>query len=199
MFGRHPTASPESIGVIVVMGIDPGVASTGFGVVRVAGSTMNALDAGVITSPPDQPPAARLALIHEGLRELISWHGPLALALEDIYFGQNVGSAVGVGQARGVAMLAAAQGGVPCFDYTPQAVKKAVCGSGAAAKEQVQRMVGSLLGLPRPPESDHAADALAVAICHAAATRPDGRGQPWELASSHARGAAGHPRAGVTA
>jgi Crossover junction endodeoxyribonuclease RuvC len=78
-------------------------------------------------------------------------------------------------------------------------VKKAVCGSGAADKEQVQRMVGSLLGLPRPPESDHAADALAVAICHAATTRPDGGGRPWELANAHARGAAGRTRARTTA
>jgi crossover junction endodeoxyribonuclease RuvC len=185
--------------VIVVMGIDPGLASTGFGVVRVAGPTMNALDAGVIAAPPDQPAAARLARIHEGLRELIAWHEPVALALEDLYFGRNVRSAIGVGQARGVALLAAAQDDVPCFDYTPQAVKKAVCGSGAADKEQVQRMVGSLLSLPRPPASEHAADALAVAICHAATTRPDGRGQPWELAHAHAREAAGHPRARATA
>jgi crossover junction endodeoxyribonuclease RuvC len=78
-----------------------------------------------------------------------------------------VRSAIGVGQARGVAMLAAAERGIPCFDYTPQAVKMAVCGSGAAAKAQVQRMVGSLLNLPAPPASDHAADALAVAIGHA--------------------------------
>jgi crossover junction endodeoxyribonuclease RuvC len=185
--------------VIVVMGIDPGVASTGFGVVRVTGATMSALDAGVIATPPDEPPAARLALIHDGLRELISWHAPVALVLEDLYFGRNVRSAIGVGQARGVAMLAAAQDNVPCFDYTPQAVKKAVCGSGAADKGQVQRMVGSLLGLPQPLASDHAADALAVAICHAAATKPDGGGQPWELANAHAREAAKQPRARMTA
>ena len=80
-------------------------------------------------------------------------------------------SAIAVGQARGVAMLAAAQREIPCFDYTPQAVKMAVCGSGSAAKRQVQQMVGTLLGLPRPPESDHAADALAVAICHAGHAR----------------------------
>jgi crossover junction endodeoxyribonuclease RuvC len=158
--------------MIVVMGIDPGVASTGFGVVRVAGGKMSAIDGGVIESPPDAPAARRLARIHESLAELIGWHEPVAVALEDLYFGKNVRSAIAVGQARGVAMLAAAQRGVPCFDYTPQAVKMAVCGSGAAAKDQVQHMVGVLLSLPRPPESDHAADALAVAICHAAHTRP---------------------------
>jgi crossover junction endodeoxyribonuclease RuvC len=158
--------------VIVVMGIDPGVASTGFGVVRVAGSVMSAIDGGVIEAPPNEAIAARLARIHSALEELIAWHEPAALALEDLYFGKNVRSAIAVGQARGVAMLAAAQKGVPCFDYTPQAVKMAVCGTGAAAKKQVQRMVGALLSLPRPPESDHAADALAVAICHAGHIRP---------------------------
>jgi crossover junction endodeoxyribonuclease RuvC len=158
--------------MIVVMGIDPGVASTGFGVVRVAGGRMAAIDGGVIETPAGQPSASRLAKIHDALTELIGWHEPAALALEDLYFGKNVRSAIAVGQARGVAMLAAAQRGVPCFDYTPQAVKMAVCGSGAAAKAQVQRMVGTLLQLPQPPESDHAADALAVAICHASHTRP---------------------------
>ncbi len=149
------------------MGIDPGVASTGFGVVRVAGTSMSAIDGGVIESPADEAPAERLARIHRGLEELLCWHEPAAMALEDLYFGKNVRSAIAVGQARGVAMLAAGELGVPCFDYTPQAVKMAVCGNGAAAKRQVQQMVGALLSLPQPPESDHAADALAVAICHA--------------------------------
>jgi len=161
------------------MGIDPGVASTGFGVVRVAGGKISAVDGGVIEAPPGEPTAERLARIHEELEQLIGWHEPAALALEDVYFGKNVRSAIGVGQARGVALLAAARRGIACFDYTPQAVKMAVCGTGAAAKKQVQRMVGTLLGLPQPPESDHAADALAVAICHAAhaqAARP-GAGQ----------------------
>jgi crossover junction endodeoxyribonuclease RuvC len=149
------------------MGIDPGVANTGFGVVRVAGGAMSAVDGGVIEAPADLEPADRLARIHAALAELVAWHKPAAVALEDLYFGKNVRSALGVGQARGVAMLAAAERGIPCFDYTPQAVKMAVCGSGSAAKAQVQRMVGTLLSLPAPPASDHAADALAVAICHA--------------------------------
>jgi crossover junction endodeoxyribonuclease RuvC len=157
--------------MIVVMGIDPGVASTGFGVVRVAGGKMSAVDGGVIESAPGEPAEGRLARIHEAIAELLNEHQPVALALEDVYFGKNVGSAIAVGQARGVALLAAGQRGVPCFDYTPQAVKMAVCGSGSAAKQQVQRMVGALLDLPQPPESDHASDALAVAICHAGHTR----------------------------
>jgi crossover junction endodeoxyribonuclease RuvC len=158
--------------MIVVMGIDPGVASTGFGVVRVAGGSISAIDGGVIEAPPGKAAEGRLARIYDGLAELIAWHEPKAMALEDLYFGKNVRSAIAVGQARGVAMLAAAQRGIPCFDYTPQAVKLAVTGTGAAAKEQVQKMVGALLRLPQPPESDHAADALAVAICHANHARP---------------------------
>ena len=158
--------------MIVVMGIDPGVASTGFGVVRMAGGRMSVVDGGVIEVPPGEPTESRLLEIHRELVELMTWHEPAALALEDVYFGKNVRSAIGVGQARGVVMLTAAQRGVSCFDYTPQAVKMAVCGNGAANKAQVQRMVASLLHLPKPPEPDHAADALAVAICHAAHTRP---------------------------
>ena len=154
------------------MGIDPGVANTGFGVVRVAGGRMSAVDGGVIEVPDDQPPAARLARIHAELEKLIAWHEPAAVALEELYFNKNVRSALAVGQSRGVVMLAAAQREIPCFDYTPQAVKMSVCGNGSAAKRQVQQMVGALLGLGRPPESDHAADALAVAICHAAHSRP---------------------------
>jgi crossover junction endodeoxyribonuclease RuvC len=158
--------------MILVMGIDPGIANTGFGVVRVAGGQMSAVDGGVIEAPADQPLETRLARIHAELEKLLSWHEPAAVALEELYFGKNVRSAIAVGQARGVAMLAAGERGIPCFDYTPQAIKMSVCGSGAAAKGQVQKMVGALLGLPHPPESDHAADALAVAICHAAQVRP---------------------------
>jgi crossover junction endodeoxyribonuclease RuvC len=108
-----------------------------------------------------------LADIHARVCDLIAEHRPVALAIEDLYFGRNAHSAFAVGQARGVVLLAAGIHGVPCFSYTPQAVKQAVCGSGSAAKDQVQRMVGTLLSLAEPPEPDHAADALAVAICHA--------------------------------
>jgi crossover junction endodeoxyribonuclease RuvC len=150
----------------VVMGIDPGAANLGFGIVRVEGNRMVALDGGVVETTPDQPMERRLERIHRALSELIAWHEPKAMAIEQVYFGKNVRSATAVGQASGVAMLAAAQRGIACFGYTPQAIKMAVCGSGAAGKGQVQRMVGTLLGLPEPPSPDHAADALAVAICH---------------------------------
>jgi crossover junction endodeoxyribonuclease RuvC len=150
----------------VVMGVDPGAANLGFGVVRVEGAHMVALDGGVVETKPEEAPEKRLTRIHKALSELIEWHEPKALALEDLYFGRNVRSAMTVGQAYGVALLAAGQRGVECFAYTPQAIKSAVCGSGAAGKKQVQRMVATLLGLPETP-NNHAADALAVAICHA--------------------------------
>ena len=152
---------------MIVIGIDPGTANTGFGVVRASAGRMVALDGGVIETNSDSPIAERLATVHETLGELIRWHEPKAMALEELFFGKNVASALSVGEARGVAMLAAAREGLPCFDYTPQAVKKAVCGSGSADKGQIQRMVANLLGLPEPPSPDHAADAFAVAICHA--------------------------------
>jgi crossover junction endodeoxyribonuclease RuvC len=150
----------------VVMGIDPGPANLGFGIVRVEGNHMVALDGGVVETSAEMPIEKRLERIHRALGELLAWHEPRALAIEDTYFGKNVRSAMAVGQASGIAMLAAAQLGVSCFAYTPQAIKMAVCGSGSAGKKQVQKMVGTLLGLPEPPTPDHAADALAVAICH---------------------------------
>lgn len=153
------------------MGIDPGAANLGFGIVRVEGNRMVALDGGVVETSPELAKERRLERIHCVLAELLAWHEPKAVALEDVYFGKNVRSAMAVGQASGVAMLAAAQRGVRCFTYTPQAIKMAVCGSGAADKDQVKRMVGTLLALPEPPSSEHAADALAVAICHGAGNR----------------------------
>ena len=148
------------------MGIDPGAANLGFGIVRVEGSHMVALDGGVVETPTDLPIERRLERIHRSLVELLAWHEPKAMAIEEVFFGKNVRSAMAVGQASGVAMLAAAHRGIGCFAYTPQAIKMAVCGSGSAGKKQVQRMVGTLLDLPEPPSPDHAADALAVAICH---------------------------------
>jgi crossover junction endodeoxyribonuclease RuvC len=151
---------------MIVLGIDPGTAHTGFGVVMRRSGRLAALDAGVIETRPDMAPERRLGVIHSRVADLIDEHEPDALALEDLYFGQNARSAFAVGQARGVVMLAAGQRGVRCAAYTPQQVKGAVCGNGRAPKEQVARMVCSLLALPEPPASDHLGDALAVAICH---------------------------------
>ena len=153
--------------MVVVLGIDPGTAHTGYGVVLARGRTLAALDGGVLYTKPHESLERRLAQIHEHVEDLIERHEPEAMAVEDLFFGQNARSALAVGQARGVMLLAAGQAGIPCYSYTPQAVKQAVCGSGRADKGQVQRMVGALLSLGAPPEPDHAADALAVAICHA--------------------------------
>ena len=152
---------------MVVLGIDPGVANCGFGVVRRGGGRLAALDGGVLTTSAGDAPERRLAELQAGIEELLGRHEPDALAMEALYFGQNVRTAFAVGQARGAVLCAAGRRGVPCADYTPQQVKGAVCGSGRAGKEQVARMVQSLLALPQPPTPDHAADALAVAICHA--------------------------------
>jgi crossover junction endodeoxyribonuclease RuvC len=152
---------------VIVLGIDPGVANTGYGVVAQHRGRLVALDGGVIETRPGGDSASRLADIHDGVARLIDEYRPDALAVEDVYFGANARSAFAVGQARGVVLLAAGQRGVPSASYTPQQVKGAVCGSGRAAKDQVQRMVQVLLALPDLPRPDHAADALAVAICHA--------------------------------
>jgi crossover junction endodeoxyribonuclease RuvC len=149
-----------------VLGIDPGTANTGYGVVERRGARLLALDGGVITTPPGARPEQRLAAIHARVCALIEEHAVEQVALEDLYFGANARSAFAVGQARGVVMLAAGQRGMACTAYTPQQVKGAVCGNGRAEKLQVQRMVQTLLALPELPRPDHAADALAVAICH---------------------------------
>jgi crossover junction endodeoxyribonuclease RuvC len=149
-----------------ILGIDPGTASTGFGVVESRPGELRALTAGVISTAAGQPLERRLAAIAARIGELITEHEPHALAVEDIFFGRNVRTAFAVGQARGAVLAVAGARGLGCFAYTPQAIKLAVCGHGGAGKGQVQRMVAALLGLVEPPASDHAADARAVAICH---------------------------------
>jgi crossover junction endodeoxyribonuclease RuvC len=152
---------------VIVLGIDPGLANTGYGVVARRGGRLVALDGGVIQTSAGIPQERRLADIHAAVERLLDEHAPDALALEQLYFGQNVRTAFAVGQARGAVMLAAGQRGVPCASYTPQQVKGAVCGSGRAQKDQVARMVKVLLALEEEPRPDHASDALAVAVCHA--------------------------------
>ncbi len=149
---------------MLVLGIDPGSANTGFGLVAAEGSRLTRIDHGVIVTRASQPLEQRLAEIHAGLSELLVRHAVDAVAVEELYFGANARSAFAVGQARGVMLLAAGQAGVPVRSYTPQQVKQAVCGSGRAAKDQIGRMVQRLLGLATMPTPDHAADALAVAI-----------------------------------
>jgi len=124
------------------------------------------VDCGVILTPPDLPLAQRLLLLHRRLRELILLHRPQQGAVEKLFFQRNVRTALSVGQARGVALLALAEADLPVAEYTPLEVKQAVAGYGGADKPQVQQMVRALLGLAQVPQPDDAADALAVAICH---------------------------------
>ncbi len=151
---------------MIVLGVDPGLASTGYGVVASQAGRLVALDGGVIETSSTAPQEQRLVDIHAAVDALLEEHEPDAVALEELYFGQNVRTAFAVGHGRGAVMLAAGQRGVSCAGYTPQQVKSAVCGSGRAGKDQVARMVQALLGLSEEPRPDHAADALAVAICH---------------------------------
>jgi crossover junction endodeoxyribonuclease RuvC len=166
---------------MIVLGIDPGTASTGFGVVESLGSRLRALGNGVIETRAGVPMELRLADIHARVGELLDEHAPDAVAIEELYFGTNARTAFAVGQARGVVLLAAGQRGIPSRSYTPQQVKGAVCGHGRADKDQVGRMVARLLSLATPPAPDHAADALAVAIC-------DLNRAPFEAAVAGAHG-----------
>jgi crossover junction endodeoxyribonuclease RuvC len=151
---------------MLVLGIDPGTANTGFGVVRSRPGGFDAPAHGVIETSPRAPLERRLADIHARVCALLDEHAPDAVAVEDLFFGSNARSAFAVGQARGVVLLAAGQRAIPCATYTPQQVKGAVCGSGRAGKEQVGRMVQALLRLTDMPKADHTSDALAVAVCH---------------------------------
>ena len=150
---------------MLVLGIDPGTANTGYGLVCGLGSRLEVVQEGIIRTRPGIPLERRLTDIHERVGELLDEFQPDAMAIEELYFGANVRTAFAVGQARGVVLLAAGQRGVASRAYTPQQVKGAVCGNGRAAKDQVARMVARLLGLAAAPLPDHTTDALAVAIC----------------------------------
>jgi crossover junction endodeoxyribonuclease RuvC len=150
-----------------VVGIDPGTATTGYGVVDQSAGRLTLVAFGTICTPPDLALPGRLLELHNKLTELLTLHAPDTAAVESLFFQKNVRTALAVGQARGAALLALAEHSVPVSEYTPQEVKQAVTGYGGAEKRQVQTMVGTLLGLAQPPKPDDAADALAVAICHA--------------------------------
>jgi crossover junction endodeoxyribonuclease RuvC len=157
---------------VIVLGIDPGTARTGYGLVSRDGSRLQALDYGCLETVPDRELPERLLLIHQAVRELIEEHSPQVVGVERLFFNKNVQTAFAVGQARGVVLLAAAQAGLPVYEYGPHEVKMAVTGYGKAPKDQVQRMVQMILGLSAIPHPDDAADALAVAVCLANAWRP---------------------------
>ncbi len=148
------------------MGIDPGTATTGYGIVEGDGDHLTLATYGTITTPSDKPLAQRLQQIYRELRALVSEWGPETAAVEELFFSKNARTALAVGHARGVALLALIDAGLPIQEYKPAEVKQAVAGYGGAPKEQIQGMVRLLLGLEEIPRPDDAADALAVAICH---------------------------------
>lgn len=152
-----------------VLGIDPGTATVGFGVVEqtgLPGRGLRLIECGVIRTGGRDALARRLQVIHEGLRELLARHQPTVLAVEDIFYATNVRTTVVLGHARGVILLAGAQAGIPVLEYSPALVKKTVVGRGAALKPQVGFMVAKLLKLQSPPKPADAADAVAVALTH---------------------------------
>jgi crossover junction endodeoxyribonuclease RuvC len=156
---------------LIILGIDPGTAITGYGLLSHEGNHLKRIDFGVIRTTPDQPMADRLNTIYQNLSTLIHDFRPEAVAVEELFFNKNVRTALAVGQARGVSLLAAAQAGLSITEYTPLQVKIAVTGYGRAEKTQIQEMVRILLCLPEIPKPDDAADALAIAICHAHSRR----------------------------
>jgi crossover junction endodeoxyribonuclease RuvC len=151
---------------MLVLGIDPGTAITGYGLVMGKGDDLTLVAYGAITTSSDWPLPERLQRIYRELTALIENQQPTAVAVEELFFSKNVRTALSVGQARGVALLAAANAGLPIHEYTPLQVKQAIAGYGRATKDQVQQMVRMLLALDSVPQPDDAADAIAVAICH---------------------------------
>lgn len=151
---------------MLVIGIDPGTATTGFGLVRETEYGIEVVDYGVILTQAGERPEIRLLQLGNELNRLLLLHQPSSGAVEKLFFQKNVTSAISVGQARGVTLLYLAQNGVTVDEYTPLEVKQAITGYGGADKNQVQQMVKAILGLPEIPKPDDAADALAVAICH---------------------------------
>lgn len=156
---------------MIILGIDPGIATTGYGVLQKEGDKLTALDFGVITTTPRDEPPDRVLQIFEQVGHLLDLHHPDFLVTERLFFAKNETTAFGVGRTIGVVLLAAAQRGVAWAEYTPPEVKQAVVGYGGAEKKQVQFMIQKILGLPKPPKPDDAADALAIAICHAHSSR----------------------------
>jgi crossover junction endodeoxyribonuclease RuvC len=152
---------------MIILGIDPGLAIVGWGVIEYNGSKITTLGYGSIDTPAHTPTEDRLLLIYKGLAQLIDTYHPDEMAVEELFFNTNITTGIRVAEARGVILLCAERCGVELAEYTPLQVKQAVVGYGRAEKKQVITMVTMLLGLPKPPSPDDTADALAIAVCHA--------------------------------
>lgn len=152
---------------MIILGIDPGFAIVGVGIIEYKGNKFRVIDYFAITTKAHTPIEQRLKIIYDGINEAINKYKPDFMAVEELFFNNNAKTAIAVGQARGVILLSAVNMGVPFFEYTPLQVKQAVAGYGRADKNQVQQMVKAILNLPAVPKPDDVADALAIAICHA--------------------------------
>ena len=152
---------------MIILGIDPGLATVGYGVIDKTADGLKALDYGVVSTPADEPVPVRLAMIAEGVEKLIKTHKPDCVVVEELFFNTNITTAIKVAEARGVILYRAVLECCKLFEYTPLQIKKALTGSGRAEKKQIQFMVRAILKLTSVPKPDDAADALAVAICHA--------------------------------
>ena len=152
---------------MIILGIDPGLATIGYGVIRAEGVRQSVIDYGVITTPAKQPLPSRLKMIYEAVLQLYDRFNPDAVALEELFFNTNITTGIRVAEARGIVLLCGEQKGLRISEYTPLQVKQAVVGYGRAEKKQVMTMVTSLLGLKETPKPDDTADALAIAVCHA--------------------------------
>ena len=150
-----------------ILGIDPGYGITGFGLVDAQRGQFQLLRCGAITTPAGMDFSARLEIIYEDMRQLLEVAKPDVVAIEELFFGQNVTTGIGVAQSRGVILLAIRQAGLPVYQYKPMQVKQAVVGYGNATKHQVMDMTKRILGLSQMPKPDDAADAIAIALCHA--------------------------------
>jgi crossover junction endodeoxyribonuclease RuvC len=167
--GAPPPAASEPAAPVVVLGIDPGTATTGYGVVRgfpEGEGRYEVLTYGVVETAADVPMPRRLLTLYRELRRLIGEYQPTAAAVERLFFGRNTTTAISVGQARGVILLALAEAGLSVEEYTPAEIKRALSGSGRAQKVQMQRMTQAILDLPERPQPDDAADALAIVVCY---------------------------------
>ncbi len=152
---------------MVILGIDPGYATTGFGVLEQVRGTIRLLNYGTITTPAGVDFSRRLVMLYDDMNELLQTVKPDAVAVEELFFGHNVTTGIGVSHGRGVILLAVAQFGAPLFEYTPNQVKQAVVGYGSAEKRQVMDMTRRLLKMEKMARPDDAADAIAIALCHA--------------------------------
>ncbi len=171
-----------------VLGIDPGLTRTGYAVLRVSRPTPQVVSGGVLRTDHRRPMPDRLAELHVDLLSLIADHGPAVMALERVFIKKNITNAMSVARASGIAMLAAAESGIPVREYTPTAVKLAVTGDGSAGKPQVSEMVVRRLGLAEAPEPADVADAIAVALCHIQSSRIE------QVAANPAAATSGVPR-----